>query len=700
MTALRHARPATVGAPPWGILLNKKDAKLAGSHIAKGATVEPANRSRYNGDAGETTLGLGYVEAVLAVLFGIVGVITYDHAGRLGRVTMRSSGGPTAYHFAWRIEDGRVLIGGFDHSDGQATYQAAVVALCQLVVQHRAMPSAQTEELVHRWYALVTTMESTNPRANHDAGWSRADIGAACANPHIRAHIERVCDSLSYAMRYHLPSLAHGAPVPPLVERGVLVQSADPLDASEGNSTPLPGAILIHPDAAGLTPTAGAPMLPPVLAPPSASDTADGTAPLAPPAPRARKGAAARAAASASSTPDTNPPDEPSLPRARASAPPTPFRGGNATRVERALEVAHGPLFLVGPTATGKTSLAIRAAEQLGMGIELFACDPGMDAQEPFGGYARRTSSSREGDLRKAFASELGPEPSSGDRTIPTRLPAWAQELFDHIAAVASESQALLHATHTRLADLEARAAGAQSDWEAIDGPVTRWARRALAGERVLLIIDELARAHESCVSAVMRVMNTYDRQTVEKQGLSIPDDMVGEHTFHIVDVWMTRERLIIPASRVKIIATANLGDRYLGLDLSDPAFRRRWTGGWLHLGGYDTPTLGQILADRLGLPAGATLIAKLVAVATLVEQYQRSEDKLLATLDLATLLTWGELIVRLHAGGMAVRAAWETAAADVWIERICPQRGAELDLDVRTKLVSFVSANAPSSIR
>ncbi len=145
-----------------------------------------------------------------------------------------------------------------------------------------------------------------------------------------------------------------------------------------------------------------------------------------------------------------------------------------------------------------------------------------------------------------------------------------------------------------------------------------------------------------------MRVLNTFDRATVEQQGLRIPAGSEGSAQFHILDIWMTKERLVVPADRVKIVATANLGDRYTGLDLGDPAFRRRWTGGWLHLGAYAPDTVGEILADKLGLPIGAALIVKMKAVATQVEQYQRSEDKLLATLDLASLLAWGRTVTEL----------------------------------------------------
>src|SRR5690606_15565345 len=36
MPTSRTARPSTAPTAPWGILLNKKDAKLAGSHIVRG----------------------------------------------------------------------------------------------------------------------------------------------------------------------------------------------------------------------------------------------------------------------------------------------------------------------------------------------------------------------------------------------------------------------------------------------------------------------------------------------------------------------------------------------------------------------------------------------------------------------------------------------------------------------------------------
>jgi hypothetical protein len=90
---------------PWGILFNKRASKLAGGAISRGATVRPMERSRYNSfgrsETSVTAIGMGFVEAVLGVLTGLVSVVAYDPFASKGRVSMRSSGGPTAYAFSW-----------------------------------------------------------------------------------------------------------------------------------------------------------------------------------------------------------------------------------------------------------------------------------------------------------------------------------------------------------------------------------------------------------------------------------------------------------------------------------------------------------------------------------------------------------------------------------------------------------------------
>lgn len=705
---------------PWGILANKKEAKLAAGAIVRGDQIAPAHRSVYATAGGApANLGMGYVEAVLAILHGIVGTIAFDAGAAKGRVTMRSTGGPTAYEFSWSVEPGRVVFGGFGHSDGQPTYQAAIVGLAQLVALHRCGATPQSNEAVEQWYALVAAMEAAHPRANLDAGWDKRTIEGACANATIRAHIERVSDALYHAMRFHLPALVLGDSIPPLRERGLVITAPDVLSFGEGRTHKLPGSALLQPDGCAVALEAPAPSKTTAGGSAEARDldtTTTAPEPSAEPTPRARRAKAAAAETASPPPPEApaatpNPATSAPPPGAPASTPaPTPISepaprkvyGPHAARIKRALAASGGPLFLSGPTATGKTTLAIQAAEELGMGVEVVVFDPGMDAQELFGGYARRIAP----DPAKAashVAEAAADAPRAGTAAAPDvgRLPAWARGLVETMQAIQTDAAQQLIQAQERLDELASRGAETAADWEAVDGPLTRWARRAIGGEQVLLVLDELARGHESCVSAVMRVLNTFDRVTVERQGLRIPAGAEGSAQFHVLDIWMTKERLVVPVDRVKIVATANIGDRYTGLDLGDPAFRRRWTGGWLHLGAYAPDTVGEILADKLKLPSTAALITKMKAVATQVEQFQRSEDKLIATLDLATLIAWGQTVSELAgAPGMSVARAFAEAAADVWVERICPLKGAELDPDVRSRLLQWVSANAPTTLR
>ena len=709
---------------PWGILANKKEAKLTGGAITRGATVRPALRSRYNahGDSAaiSTPISMGYVEAVLGVMLGIVGTISYDAGAHKGRVSMRSTGGAIAYDFSWKVEsDSRIVFGGFSHSDGQPTYQAAIVGLTQLIALHRCGAPAQTDEVVNRWYTLVDVMEAAYPRANQDAGWPGKTLAEAAANPSILMRIESVCDTLYHAMPYHLPTLAKGVVVPHLNERGLVVTAPDVLAKGEGRATSLPGNILINPtighaeivDRRAPTPATAAPSgaagecsasssTKTTAAPIGAISIASTASEAGAPASAAVTDDPAKAADAAKAAEWAVNPARPGAPDPTPPSPlPTPkLYGSHLARVRRAIATSQGPLMLVGPTSTGKTTLAVFAGRDLDWGTEIMVCDPGMDDKELFGGYARTiTPTSLASVMVEAEEADSGADKAAATKA--PRLPAWAQTLMDQTNGLLVTAEARLAEVQRKLEALDA--CSDNGEWEAIDGPIARWARRAAAGERVLLIIDELARGHESLISAVMRVMNTYDRDTVERQGLAVPAGAEISTTFHVIDLWHTRERLVIPADRVKIIATANIGDRYTGLDLADPAFRRRWSGGWLYLGAYQPDTVGEILADKLGIPATATLIVKMKVVAMQVEEYQRKEDQLLATLDLATLVTWGQTVIAMAAmPGMGVAKAWAEAASDVWIERICPMKGAELNPDVRTQLVRFVSSNTPASIR
>ena len=132
---------------------------------------------------------------------------------------------------------------------------------------------------------------------------------------------------------------------------------------------------------------------------------------------------------------------------------------------------------------------------------------------------------------------------------------------------------------------------------------------------------------------------------------------------------------------------------------MNDPAFRRRWTGGWLQLKSYEADVVRSILSERLALPHAAMLITKMQAVALQVAEYQRREEALLATLDLATLITWGEAVLRLHCAGVSVRQAFIESAVDVWIDRLVPLKGADLDPEIERTIHGYVAANIPSTI-
>ena len=239
-----------------------------------------------------------------------------------------------------------------------------------------------------------------------------------------------------------------------------------------------------------------------------------------------------------------------------------------------------------------------------------------------------------------------------------------------------------------------ARAGG---DWAFAPGPITRWAERVARGETVMLIIDELARGHKSVVSAVMRVMNEYNAADLARMGLTIPEGEAGP--FYLVDVTATKQRIAVACQKARIVATANQGDGYTGINLNDPAFRRRWTGGWLQLKSYEADVVRAILSERLSLPHGSALISKMQAVALQVSEYQRREEALLAGLDLATLICWGEAALRLHRSGANARQAFVESAADVWVDRIVPLKGADLDPEIERVIAGYVSANAPSTM-
>ncbi|NCC94015.1 MAG: hypothetical protein EOM10_12155 [Opitutae bacterium] len=298
-------------------------------------------------------------------------------------------------------------------------------------------------------------------------------------------------------------------------------------------------------------------------------------------------------------------------------------------RIEAALRRG-GPVLLVGPTATGKTSQAVAAALRLGFGLETVTLDEGWEADDLFGSYRRTTH---------------------------------------------------------------------DTTWCFVPGPVTRWAERAAAGEPMVLVLDELARGHKTVLSAVMRLLNEHPADALAAMRLPLPPGEPGP--FYVVDLRATQERIVLPCHRVRIVATANQGEGYHGLDLADPAFGRRWTGGWLHLRPYPPDEAAQVLGHQLGLPATANLITAMQQVAQQVEIYQSQEAILRTTLDLATLLAWGRttLATPTESGDLTVPQAFATAARDTWLERLCPLQGTQLDPQVERVLRTLVANAAPTTL-
>ena len=99
--------------------------------------------------------------------------------------------------------------------------------------------------------------------------------------------------------------------------------------------------------------------------------------------------------------------------------------------------------------------------------------------------------------------------------------------------------------------------------WIWQDGPIVRAARRAVAGERIVLLLDELPRGDKSIVAGTMDLLNTYSAADLLAQRLPLPTDA---GPYRVIRVFDTQETLVFPAHRLKIVATANLGDKYQGM--------------------------------------------------------------------------------------------------------------------------------------
>jgi len=233
--------------------------------------------------------------------------------------------------------------------------------------------------------------------------------------------------------------------------------------------------------------------------------------------------------------------------------------------------------------------------------------------------------------------------------------------------------------------------------WTLAPGPVTRFAQRVAAGARLALILDEFPRAHASLRDGVMALVNTHSAVDLADQGLAAPD-APGPYHLVVVPGYAT---YVLPAARVKIVATGNLGESYRGLDLGDAAFLDRWTS-WLHLAPLTPDETRLILARRTGLPPAHPVLGVLVAAAVEIAAYHAANaGALRAGVTLRTLIRWGQEIARVAGAGTGrdQAAACALVARGQWLDKVCPTKGDALDPTVYAELLEIVERAARALI-
>ena len=234
--------------------------------------------------------------------------------------------------------------------------------------------------------------------------------------------------------------------------------------------------------------------------------------------------------------------------------------------------------------------------------------------------------------------------------------------------------------------------------WTLAPGPVTRFAARVAAGARLALILDEFPRAHASLRDGVMALVNTHSAADLADQGLSAPD-APGPYHLVVVPGYAT---YALPAARVKIVATGNLGESYRGLDLGDAAFLDRWTS-WLHLAPLTPDETRLVLARRTGLAPTHPVLGVLVATSVEIATYHAANaGALRAGVTLRTLIRWGAEIARVAGTGTGhdLAAACVRTARGQWLDKVCPMKGDALDPTVYAELLEIVERAARALIR
>lgn len=189
-------------------LFHKKTAELSGGYYSRGAEVWPPNRSQHNTRPADAScaLGMGIVQALLAVLTGHVERFFWQEQGLVGTAHLISTSSSTDYDFTWDERDPQPgLYGGFAHGP---TYQLAILhlILCYLDLYHGG--SERSAEIIQAWFKLVETMQRFYPGGfDPESGWLKADVASACSQSEVRQRLEHAADAMWFTLRYLLPDV-------------------------------------------------------------------------------------------------------------------------------------------------------------------------------------------------------------------------------------------------------------------------------------------------------------------------------------------------------------------------------------------------------------------------------------------------------------------------------------------------------------
>jgi hypothetical protein len=708
---------------PLGILRNKKDEIYSVDAFARFAEIPASRRSKYDFATIDTAargeeakrdavLGYGYLQAVLGTLHRIVAAMSFDPPAFKGRAEVLSASGDDAYTLSWNEEDeGYCQQGGLSHGPN---FHAAVLALTQCIGMYLSGERIQSQELFLRWIGLLQAMEKRYPRLDQGLGWSRTEIAQACKQEEIRGPVLECCDSLRVFLQYRIATRSR---------REVRVFEEAVLEPEEGRSVQLSGEQLL--DRGLLLELAEA--VPALPSPKPVSE--EELTPVAPLEERREVGpllipvgavhTAVGSDGGADAADGASAPGAESLPAGAAAIP--VLIGARAARAWKAARTDEGSLVLLPTTDTGATAVAgedrgtpakrpvsplasvvgrLPTADRSGRGgrAAIGAAEPIIPAATLRGPYVAQV------DMAVTMGGTLLCTGPTGNGKTSLFLEhairyGWGVEL---VVLHYGKKSHMLQGSYVR--------SNSAGGYRFAAGPVARFAHRVLGGERVMLLLDELARAHESTFSFVMDLLNTYSSPEIltmrgrfesdsPEMRLALPDDFgasAGER-YHIVTIDALHVRAVLPASRLRIVATANQGEGYEGHEFTDPAFCRRWYH-WLHLPGYDDDVIRDILAERLAVKRSSPLINAMLQVDKEVARYHADEDALKFILCLPLLINWGEQTLWYvnHPSSKLrgrYREAFELAARNTWLNRVCPYKGGQLDEEVELKLLEKVRA-------